>query len=332
MTVPSARMAQQRSAGDLAPIATDPRTATARRQQHTRSTAARSTDRHGHPRHGRPPSVSIEQAAGQADPTNMLDPINFTVVSQSASQNFTTGDVTLNGTALAATATVTGGPASYNVAVTGMTDPGHRQIRHDRAGVASDAAGNTNTTSSMHRYKLSRHDRVDGHDQSGSRPGDPTNATPINFTASSTRPPATHATGDVTLTGTLGRRHHGDGDRLRHHLQRRGHRGDRSGHRSPRRRRRGHRHGQQQQHRLHHLYGQHPFVRDTVGPNGTINQQSVRLRRRSTNASFRSDFTVVIDESVEGRSRVPVTFTPLNGTAATRPARTAPRTTSPSPA
>ena len=51
-------------------------------------------------------TVTINQAAGQADPTNG-SPINFTVVFSEAVTDFTAGDVTLGGTAGATTAVVT---------------------------------------------------------------------------------------------------------------------------------------------------------------------------------------------------------------------------------
>ena len=70
-----------------------------------------------------PRSVTINQAAGQADPTSGST-INFTVVFSETVTNFTTGDVTLSGTAGATTATVTGSGTTYNVAVTGMTTSG----------------------------------------------------------------------------------------------------------------------------------------------------------------------------------------------------------------
>ncbi|MFZ2197101.1 MAG: Calx-beta domain-containing protein, partial [Thermodesulfovibrionales bacterium] len=93
-----------------------------------------------------PPSVTINQAIGQADPTN-VSPINFTVVFSENTTNFATGDVTITGTAGGTkTATVTGSGASYNVAVTGMTTPG-TVIASINAGVATDAAGNGNTAS-----------------------------------------------------------------------------------------------------------------------------------------------------------------------------------------
>ena len=59
---------------------------------------------------------------------------------------FQTGDVTLSGTAGATTATVTGSGATYNVAVSGMTQSG-TVIATIAAGVATDLAGNPNTAS-----------------------------------------------------------------------------------------------------------------------------------------------------------------------------------------
>ena len=67
-----------------------------------------------------PPSVTIDQAAGQTDPTSTL-PINFTVVFSEAVTGLTGAEVTLSGTAGATTAVVSLGPTTYNVAVSGMT-------------------------------------------------------------------------------------------------------------------------------------------------------------------------------------------------------------------
>ena len=89
--------------------------------------------------------MTINQAAGQADPTN-ASPINFTVVFSESVTGFTGADVTLSGTAGATTATVTGSGTTYNVAVSGMTSDG-TVIATVPAGGATDAAGNTNTAS-----------------------------------------------------------------------------------------------------------------------------------------------------------------------------------------
>ena len=92
-----------------------------------------------------PPSVTINQAAAQPDPT-AASPINFTVVFNETVTGFVTGDVTLAGTAGATTATVTGSGTTYNVAVSGMTANG-TVIATIAAGVAVDAGGNPNAAS-----------------------------------------------------------------------------------------------------------------------------------------------------------------------------------------
>jgi hypothetical protein len=91
------------------------------------------------------PSVTINQAAGQADPTG-TSPVNFTVTFSEPVNGFTGADVALSGTAGPTTATVTGSGASYTVAVSGMTSHG-TVIASIPANVAQDAAGNLNTAS-----------------------------------------------------------------------------------------------------------------------------------------------------------------------------------------
>jgi predicted CxxxxCH...CXXCH cytochrome family protein len=93
-----------------------------------------------------PPTVTIKQAAAQADPT-ATSPINFTVLFSEPVTTFATGDVTISGTAGGTkTATVTGSGTTYNVAVTGMTTSG-TVIASLAAGVASDAVGNASAAS-----------------------------------------------------------------------------------------------------------------------------------------------------------------------------------------
>src|SRR5207244_3568069 len=92
------------------------------------------------------PTVTINQAATQADPTS-ASPINFTAVFSEAVSGFTGTGVTIGGTAGGTkTVTVSGGPSTYTVAVSGMTTAG-TVIASLAAGVAQDAAGNTNTAS-----------------------------------------------------------------------------------------------------------------------------------------------------------------------------------------
>ncbi|MDJ1169904.1 Ig-like domain-containing protein [Roseofilum sp. BLCC_M154] len=91
------------------------------------------------------PTVTVEQAVGQGDPTTG-SPINYTVTFSEPVTGFATGDVTLGGTAGATTDAVTGSGTTYNIAVSGMTASG-TVIASLAAGVATDIAGNANTAS-----------------------------------------------------------------------------------------------------------------------------------------------------------------------------------------
>jgi hypothetical protein len=92
-----------------------------------------------------PVTVTINQAAGQADPTS-TSPVHFTVVFSASVADFTAADVTLSGTAGAAAAAVTGSGTTYDVAVSGMTGSG-TVIVTIPANVVRDAAGNANQAS-----------------------------------------------------------------------------------------------------------------------------------------------------------------------------------------
>lgn len=93
---------------------------------------------------GAAPSVTINQAATQADPTSS-SPIMFTAVFSEAVSGFTGSDVAIGGTADGTkTVTVSGGPSTYTVAVSGMTTGG-TVVATIAAGAAADGAGNGNT-------------------------------------------------------------------------------------------------------------------------------------------------------------------------------------------
>ena len=95
------------------------------------------------------PTVTINQAVQQADPTNAV-PIHFRVVFSEPVNDFATGDVTLTGTATGElTGTVSpvdGDGTTYDVAVSGMTGTG-TVIAQVAAGVALDGAGAANLDS-----------------------------------------------------------------------------------------------------------------------------------------------------------------------------------------
>ena len=86
------------------------------------------------------PSVTINQAAGQADPTS-TSPINFTVTFSETVTGFTASDISFANSTVGGTlsAAVTGTGATYNVAVSGMTRG--RQRGGERPGRGGDGCG-----------------------------------------------------------------------------------------------------------------------------------------------------------------------------------------------
>jgi LPXTG-site transpeptidase (sortase) family protein len=150
------------------------------------------------------PTVTIEQAVGQADPAGSA-PVNFTVTFNENVTGFATGDVTLSTSTTPGTlaGTVTGGPAVYNVAVNGMTGDGV-VIASIPAGAAQDAAGNTSAVSSSTDNSVAYDAVAPGVtiNQATSQI-DPVNAGPIHFTAVFTESVTGFASGDVTLTSAL---------------------------------------------------------------------------------------------------------------------------------
>jgi hypothetical protein len=149
------------------------------------------------------PTVTIDQAVGQTDPTNG-SPINFTVVFSETVTGFEASDVSLAGSTVGGTlvALVTGTGPTYNVAVSGMTSNG--EVRASIvAGAAQDGAGNTSAASTST-------DNVVTFDVTGptvtiNQVGpDSTNTSPINFTVVFSEAVADFAMGDVMLTGTAG--------------------------------------------------------------------------------------------------------------------------------
>ncbi|MBI2061726.1 MAG: hypothetical protein HYT87_18450, partial [Nitrospirae bacterium] len=95
---------------------------------------------------GVPPSVTVEQNGGQADPANTL-PVVFDVTFSESVTGFDQTDLTWSGTATGITASVSGSGATYTINVTAVTGNG-TLIPDIGVGLALDAAGNGNTASS----------------------------------------------------------------------------------------------------------------------------------------------------------------------------------------
>ncbi len=153
-----------------------------------------------------PPTVTINKAADQSDPTSS-SPINFTVVFSESVTGFTSSDVTLGGTAGATTKAVTGSGTTYNVAVSGMTQSGNVTVTIPAA-AAQDAAGNGNTasTSSDNDVAYNAPDVTPPTVTINRAAGqsDPTSTSPINFTVVFSESVTGFTGSDVTLGGTAG--------------------------------------------------------------------------------------------------------------------------------
>ena len=93
------------------------------------------------------PTVTIDQAAGQADPTGS-SPILFTVVFSEPVSGFDANDVSFAGSTVGGTlaASVTGSGASYTVSVTGMVGSG-MVVASIPANAALDPAGHSSAAS-----------------------------------------------------------------------------------------------------------------------------------------------------------------------------------------
>src|SRR4051794_11668398 len=130
------------------------------------------------------PSVTINQAAGQADPTNG-SPIDYTATFSEPVTGFSGSDVTLSGTA-GATSTVVSEVApndgtTYNVAVSGMTSDG-TVIASVPADSAADAATNGNNASSSSDHTVTYDTTAPSVSSITRSDPDPTNASSVSWT------------------------------------------------------------------------------------------------------------------------------------------------------
>jgi hypothetical protein len=149
------------------------------------------------------PTVTVTTAAGQPDPAG-TPPINFEVVFSEPVTGFTAADVVIEGTATGSkTAAVSGGPASYSVAVTGMTTDGTVSVRI-LAGAAVDAAGNASQASAFTaRVQWDSVAPAVTVNQAQSQ-ADPTDDVRIDFTVVFSEEVTGFAANDVAIDGTAG--------------------------------------------------------------------------------------------------------------------------------
>lgn len=146
------------------------------------------------------PTVAIQQT--RVSPTNS-SPINFRAVFSEPVTGFASGAVTVGGSAGATTADVTeiapNDGTTYDVAVSGMTGTGTVMVAVD-AGVAQDAAGNLNEASAPVTMIYDLGPTVTINRAGGQ--ANPTNSSPIHFTAVFSEPVTGLVAGHIRLPGT----------------------------------------------------------------------------------------------------------------------------------
>jgi Bacterial Ig-like domain/Calx-beta domain/Right handed beta helix region len=149
------------------------------------------------------PTVTINQAGGQADPTNG-SPVSFTVHFNEAVTGFTGADVSFVGSTVGGTpvATVTGSGADYAVAVTGMTGDGTVVVGIP-AGGAFDLAGNASLAStSLDATVRFDNIRPDVTVTRAVGQSDPTQSSPIAFDVHFSEAVTGFAGADVSFAGS----------------------------------------------------------------------------------------------------------------------------------
>jgi hypothetical protein len=151
------------------------------------------------------PSVTLEQAAAQADPTN-TGPIVFDVVFSEPVTGLASDDIDLTGSSVGGTLVpaIAGSGTTYTVTVTGMTGTGD-VVADVVAGAATDAAGNPSdaSTSTDNTARFDTTAPTVTIEQASGQP-DPTNVASVEFTVTFSEPVVGFADGDVELSGTAG--------------------------------------------------------------------------------------------------------------------------------
>ena len=148
------------------------------------------------------PTVTINQAAGQSDPTNN-SPIDFDVVFSEAVTGFVSTDVQISGMAATPSITVTdsGDHMHFTVAVTGMAN-GDTATATIPANAAQDLAGNLSTSSTSTDNSVT-YDSIAPTVTINQAAGqlDPTNSSPINFDVAFSKAVTGFVNTDVQISG-----------------------------------------------------------------------------------------------------------------------------------
>ena len=157
------------------------------------------------------PSVTLEQASAQSDPTN-TSPIHFTVTFNEPIEivTFTSSDVILGGTTGANLVTITqlapNDGTTFDIAVSGMTATGNVTASIP-AGNVDDLSGNPNNASTSADNTVTFDNSLPSATvEQATGQSDPTNTSPVHFTVTFNEPIdiSTFTSVDITLGGNAG--------------------------------------------------------------------------------------------------------------------------------
>ena len=147
------------------------------------------------------PTVTINKASGQADPSKTL-PFTYTVTFSSSVTGFDVSDLVRAGTSTGGSASVSGSGSTYTVTLSGSLTEGTAGFTV-AAGAAVDIAGNASvastSTDNLVSYDLTGPSVTV--EKAATQP-DPTNSDTINFTVTFSEPVTGLVIGDFTVGGT----------------------------------------------------------------------------------------------------------------------------------
>jgi len=151
------------------------------------------------------PTVTIDQAAGQIDPTP-ASTIQFTATFSTAVSGFDAADVAFTGSTAGGVllATVTGGPAVYTVSISGMTGGGLVVASIPMGGATNGASeeslASTSTDNQVTWYSDTTPPTVTI--DAAAAQADPSSAASVFFTARFSEPVTGFDAGDIVLAGS----------------------------------------------------------------------------------------------------------------------------------
>ena len=152
-----------------------------------------------------PPTVTMNQASGQVDPTNSL-PVNYTVIFSEPVTGFDAADILFSGSSFdttGATVAISGSGTTYNVAIGNVIANGGLLRASVRSDAATDAIGNSNiaSTSTDNSISIDNVSPAVTVEQAAGQ-ADPTSTQPIRYAVVFSEIVTGFQVSDISLAGS----------------------------------------------------------------------------------------------------------------------------------